>query len=59
MLCFQVPAELEVLDLAKMVEEEERQVKDKMREELETHLIALVTEKEANSVHVMGVGLQI
>ena len=59
MLFVQVAAELEVLALAKMVEEEERQVKDKKREEVETHIINLVMEKEAYIVLVMGVRLQI
>ena len=57
MLFVQVAAELEVLALAEMVEEEERQVKDKKREE--THIIDLVMEKEAYIVLVMGVRLQI
>ena len=59
MLFVQVAAELEVLALAEMVEEEERQVKDKKREEVETHIIDLVMEKEAYIVLVMGVRLQI
>ena len=58
MLFVQVAAELEVLALAEMVEEE-RQVKDKKREEVETHIIDLVMEKEAYIVLVMGVRLQI
>ena len=57
MLFVQVAAELEVLALAEMVEEEERQVKDKKREEI--HIIDLVMEKEAYIVLVMGVRLQI
>ena len=59
MLFVQVAAELEVLALAEMVEEEERQVKDKKREEVETDIIDLVMEKEAYIVLVMGVILQI
>ena len=59
MLFVQVAPELEVLALAEMVEEEERQVKDKKREEVETHIIDLVMEKEAYIVLVMGVRLQI
>ena len=59
MLFVQVAAELEVLALAEMVEEEERQVKDKKREEVETHIIDMVMEKEAYNVLVMGVRLQI
>ena len=59
MLFVQVAAELEVLALAEMVEEEERQVKDKKREEVKTHIIDLVMEKEAYIVLVMGVRLQI
>ena len=59
MLFVQVAAELEVLSLAKMVEEEERQVKDKKRVEVETHIIDLVMEKEAHIVLVMGGRLQI
>ena len=59
MLFVQVAAELEVISLAEIVEEEERQVKDKKREEVETHIIDLVMEKEAYIVLVMGVRLQI
>ena len=59
MLFVQVAAELEVLALAEMVEEEERQVKDKKREEVETHIIDLVMKKEAHVVLVMGGRLQL
>ena len=46
---------MKVIALAEMVEEEERQVKDKKREEVETDIIDLVMEKEAYIVLVMGV----
>ena len=59
MLFVQVAAELEVLALAERVEEEERQVKKKKREEVETHIVNLVMEKKAYIVLVMGVRLQI
>ena len=54
MLFVQVPAELEVLSLAKLVEEEERQVEEKRREEVATHIIDLMMEKEAHNVLEMG-----
>ena len=55
MLFVQVAAELEVLALAEMVEEEERQVKEEKRKEVETHIIDLVMEREAHIVLVIGV----
>ena len=54
MLFVQVAAELEVLSLAKVVEEEDRQVEEKRREEVATHIIDLVMEKVAHNVLVMG-----